>query len=271
MRSICIRMLVTLIAELTCICSFGALAQSNGGKTLEDIQGIELQRIELQGEHTAHIAWVDLDIRKVRVLVPGFDRLNILEQRLDRITGLPIKGYLVESMSQLVLSGGFMSSFFPPIPLGYVQIDGRAVNRKHVSRQLNGVFCAAPGRAAVTLWDSDFDPVLWRDCLQGGPLLISDRVNILDASGLPDVFVYEPLDRAFVGVDEGGRVALGIVEDIRLDELAELLRKGRFGQLIDVLNLAGSGSAGLTWRSQDGSIRLVGNGREFLATAIAAE
>ena len=195
-----------------------------------------------------HVASVDLSRHQAALLVDS----------QPKSPGVSIARFLDRSGGSVALSGGFLKSFYPALPLGYVQSAGEPVNRSHTTDLLNGLLLLGPG---ADIRSTDFVPgkyealaERWRDVLQSGPLLVLDgRSRLSEDLAAPNndadrrVVTVQAI-RAFVAVECNERMLLGLTGDMTLRELAEVLSRsaadGGFACRA-ALNLSGAESAGL--------------------------
>ena len=176
-----------------------------------------------------------------------------------------------QSNSSVLLSGGFLKSFFPAIPLGLVISKERVVNRSVSGDELTGILVLRDGVPAIRAFGGDRDVEKWQDALQSGPLLISDGRSQLPPPGtklLPSTqnLIEKQYNRAFVALLPDNRVLMGITGPITLPALVELLTQA-FGSR-SAVNLSGAGSAGLLVRA-GGRLVSVGSVETQLPNAIS--
>lgn len=180
---------------------------------------------------------------------------------------------LIEDRSRplAVLSGGFLASYYPPMPAGFVKSGGRVLNRGRPTAILDGMLCLRRGGKQVVLTAMSLAAAAgYPECIQSGPLLVTGgrAVQGLRQRGYPAGFV-EPTRRAFVAAVPGDAVVLGIIEGATLEDIAELAARapdqGGLGATA-ALNLSGSSSAGLAVAGGP----VLGNLNVLLPSAIVA-
>ena len=122
--------------------------------------------------------------------------------------------------AMVVLSGGYVRSFDPPLPEGLVKSDGEVQNRATPDPILNGLLLFNNnGGVAIEMFRDDLTTDgEWPSILQTGPLLIYDG-----QSALPDItdpadsvrlrVIEQRYTRAFVCVDAEGRASFGITRN----------------------------------------------------------
>ena len=166
--------------------------------------------------------------------------------------GDTLANFVTERNAVAALSGGFLKSFFPPIPLGLLKSRGKMVNRSTGGDLLNGVL-AIRGPVVNILQAANFVDQSWDDCLQSGPLLISDRQPVLPTrlnTLIPSTrtLISNAYVRAFIALSAPDQVVFGLTGPITLSQLADVLRRDRASgglEVLAALNLGGADSAGL--------------------------
>jgi len=213
---------------------------------------------------------IRLSVVRVAVPQPG---IQLAVTRNRKAGGQSLEAYRKESGARVALSGGFLKSFYPPIPTGFVQSAGQAVNRPSPDPMLDGMLLVRRGqevdmvraaaRPEVTAWD---------DALQSGPLLVMGGRAVVSPSGPERVneIVTRRFIRAFVAVDRTGRILLGMTGKVSLPDLAGLLARdadqGGLG-CRTALNLSGHINAGLVVSAGDADFR-IGDTTTLLPDAI---
>ena len=71
------------------------------------------------------------------------------------------------------ISGGFVKSYYPPIPLGMVKHEGTVLNRGVKTDLLTGILLAKGNKISIVPYSQDQCNSAWSECLQAGPLLAS--------------------------------------------------------------------------------------------------
>jgi hypothetical protein len=159
-------------------------------------------------------------------------------------------GIKVSTNAHAVLSGGFMTTLYPPVPLGIVRHNGTDLNRPASGELLNGIVTSDGNRVEIRQFTDIADCLA--DCLQAGPLLVSDkRVSVSDEyKDQAESLIKGAYRRAFVATLPDGSFILGIASGADLRALAAFLGApadhGGLG-CQDALNLSGSTSAGMLW------------------------
>lgn len=159
--------------------------------------------------------------------------------------------------AEVLISGGFLERFVPPVPLGLLVVEGAIVGPTRVGGFLS-VLAIANQRLVVS------DTASWRDvfsgaspeyALQTGPLLVgAGRVRIREEE--PNL--RDPFTRSFVATSEAGIVLVGITEDrVNLRPLAEFLARspaaGGLG-ITEAVNLSAGGMEVLVVRVGDSTV-----------------
>jgi uncharacterized protein YigE (DUF2233 family) len=170
------------------------------------------------------------------------------------------------------VSGGFITSYAFPRPVGLVMANGRTLNAGSASRLLSGVLCVeATGGIEIRFYKSTgAQELACVDALQSGPLLIEPGAKI-------GISASEPADRvaqrAVVCIDSRGWPLFVYSSRTSLYDLAGILARGPdaggFG-CTAALNLSGESDAGLMWRDKSG-VNSSGSLDAALATALVLQ
>lgn len=160
-------------------------------------------------------------------------RLDINQYSIEIAAENPIESgfhtvleYQKLSKSYVALSGGFMKSFYPPLPLGLVKSNGKILNRPHNTLFFSGLFCSQRGGLTIVPYMGKDATISWDHCLQSGPLLVYGERSALDeAKNYPEDFFYKPTNRAFLAVDQQGRVLLAVTGKTTIPALVDLLQR----------------------------------------------
>lgn len=225
-----------------------AAAEPQAGDALEFrqlAQGIEF----FDGKARAGATMVRLSAVRVAMPRPGI-ALAVSEDLKGG--GHSLIAYQKIAEARIVLSGGFVTSFYPAIPAGYVQFHSMPINRAATDPILNGMLRISRGRASIGPFEEPDYERLTGDALQSGPLLVHGGRPVLRraAEVAPDqaVVVEGAFIRSFVAVDKQGHALLGWVSEVSLTELVELLLRPEQARGLDcesALNLSGHVNAGL--------------------------
>jgi len=166
--------------------------------------------------------------------------------------GLSLTDFERKHQARAVLSGGFLKSFYPAVPLGFIKVGGETLNRWVDTPLLNGVVWLGPEGATITSALADKGVQRAADGLQTGPVLVSKgqvdaRLKSV-SERKADQLIRGSFERAFIGVDDHRRILLGRSGPVALSMLGRFLaapaEQGGLA-LRDVVNLSGSRSAGL--------------------------
>ena len=182
--------------------------------------------------------------------------IKVVSSLHRKSAGHTILAYQEQHNAKVVLSGGFLKSFHPALPLGLVKSGGTLLNRPiFESDLLNGLLIIrSPNRRPdiVPFQWSERRIAGWADALQSGPLLVRrGRAVIFDISwrlASERKLVEQYYTRAFIAIDQSGHFLLAITGKVSLPLLVDLLiRPASEGGLgcMDALNLSGGGSEGL--------------------------
>jgi uncharacterized protein YigE (DUF2233 family) len=178
---------------------------------------------------------------------------------------LTITDYAINTDALVVISGGFMSSFRPPSPLGELMISGKRLSPPHKSWLTTGIFCTDGKNYSVGEFEN-YKIGPREDCIQTGPMFIHDQQlrytgnssYSSDEMGL----VNSVQEQAFLCVTIDEKLVLGTSSAMRLDTL------GRLAQSVlhcsNALRLTGYETAGLVYNGN-----LLGNDKFPLTSVIA--
>lgn len=238
----CVIVQVLLFAVLQFFLKLGAFAKEP-----------EIQVQQLTGGKSAYYLRADLSDDDVRVLSPlvPLSSESAANRNLERMPqGFFLEDYLVRYNAIAVSSGGYMSSYSPPMALGFLKSNGMSLARPHNSWLTNGLFCSNSDRAAIQLVGVDFEPPSFRDCLQAGPVLLKDRSPPpVSANSGYTKLAQSVQEQTFICIDSQKRIVLGVTDKINFSALVEFLRSSRIG-CVDALRLTGLDTAGLRDRKK---------------------
>lgn len=201
-------------------------------------------------------------------------RLEVAVPQNDK-SGDSVTTFQEHSQAAVVLSGGFLTSFYPPIPLGLVKHGQVLVNRAVGGDLLNGLLLVRAGKPTIQPFSGAGDVAGWDEALQSGPMLLN-----AGHSALPNVaeirtpstrqLIENEYARAFVATLPDDQFLLAVTGAVSLRALLDLLtRPEAQGGLacLDALNLGGGGSAGVLVHAGTRQISS-GNIQSYLANAI---
>ena len=213
----------------------------------------EIQVQQLTGEKSAYYLRVDLGDDDVRVLSPlvPLSSASVANRNPERMPqGFFLENYLVQYNAIAVSSGGYMSSYSPPMTLGFLKSNGMSVARPHNSWLTNGLFCSNADRAAIQLVGAEFEPPSFRDCLQAGPVLLRDGSPPPISANIGYAKLAQSVqEQTFICIDSQKRIVLGVTDKINFPALVEFLSSSRTG-CVDALRLTGLDTAGLRDRKK---------------------
>jgi hypothetical protein len=160
-------------------------------------------------------------------------------------------GFSLEDYKRLygalaVMSGGYLSSFAPPMPFGLVKSDNVLTSSTHKSWLTEGVYCAGPIKTIIELWNRNPNIEEFRDCLQSGPMLLYNGDAILDAGSRAPGYMrlaQDSQNQAFICTSSNNETIIGITEATDFSILIPFL-KDKVG-CINALRLTGRDTAGL--------------------------
>jgi hypothetical protein len=201
--------------------------------------GLESASTEIEASLRAKITVVRVSLRSHRVglAVPPRGENGKTLTEFQRLTG-----------AKVTLSGGFMTSFLPPIPLGLVKQNGVVINRAASGDLLTGALAFKSGRPTIKPWRG-FRADEWEASLQSGPLLLDEGRSALpdSTSGLQPstrALIEGRYARAVVVSAPPDMFALLVSEPVSLTGLVNVLMR-EFGPRATAVNLSGATTAGL--------------------------
>ena len=237
---------------------------------LETSEVLSMQVVEVEGLSWEELApglrlfdgtvKVDLsDFRIVAVEAGSEYALGIAASTDSRASGHSLQYFGRTHMADVALSGGYLASFVPAIPLGGVVVGGEKVNGGVRDTFLNGVIRSDGRSRVIERYGGVPEDAV--DLLQSGPLLVKEghvAVNDVFEGSLSDEekrSVEGERSRAFVGLGPDNRVVMGVTDSVSLADLAEVLvrprSEGGLG-VVSALNLSGGATRGLLIRTDEG-------------------
>jgi hypothetical protein len=181
-------------------------------------------------------ARVNLRNHRIGLAVPARGENGRTLSEFQRLTG-----------AKLTLSGGFMASFLPPIPLGLVKRNGVLINRAAGGDLLTGVIAIRSGRPSIRPWNG-FKADRRDGCLQSGPLLLENgHIALATPSELQPsarTLIERPFARAALVQALSDVIAMLVTEPVALAALVNFVTR-EFGPGAAAVNLSGANSAGL--------------------------
>ena len=221
-------------AALVCL-AFGvpALADLPGGIRTETFGGVEIRYV---------------------LAPPGSAEARVLTARdlgAAGFEGLFLSDFAKMSGADAVLSGGYLQSFQPVVPLGLTRTQGRDRGPLHDSWLTDSLFCADGGgwRIGPAVAGAE----LSGDCLQAGPALVEEGADAYAGDpALPEAeaaLLLSEQASPFLCIRGDGALAMGLSLTGTVRELSAVLA-GAFG-CREAMRLSGSVTAGL-WESGAG-------------------
>ena len=225
--------------------------------------------VNLDNEPHAELDFVDIapgiEFFQGRILIGGVDveaylvraddslSLDVVASVDARASGNSLSYFAREYGAQVALSGGFLRSFTPVIPLGMVIVDGETVSAGVGDAFLDGIVLANDEEVAIG-YSGRIELQDAEDGLQSGPVLIAEgeaivRRNLEDNFSSSEVANIEGLyGRAFLALDGENRRIMGVTGPVSLRDLTKVLirptSEGGVGA-VSALNLSGALSRGL--------------------------
>lgn len=179
----------------------------------------------LKAADDAVVSYVEIDPRRHRLDValsaaPG--------------DGSTLREFLNAASAAVAFTGGYLRTFAPPTPTGYLLVDGAELNP--IVRDdpvVNAVLCFGRGPSVVTAVrlvparkfrrrETD------EDCVQAGPLLIDGGEGVYDLRRKDRLNrLAGEFERAFLGLDQRGSIILGVSSRTSLQRMRDLLLASR--------------------------------------------
>lgn len=215
------------------------------------------------------ITRVNLKKRSVRIV--SSHSLALKNDSNSHLGGYNLSEYQKLTNSPLVLSGGYLSSWQPALPLGLVKVNGVQANRPHLSWLVDGLFCTNGKEVIIDKYSSIEQTRNWLDCLQAGPLLIKDGKIIIAVNDKNEKLLRSKQEQAFIGYDDHNHCFLGVTSKMTLLNIIDFLRSshenGGLG-CTNAIRLSGHVTAGLILILPDGKVIEGGNKKVLLPNAI---
>jgi hypothetical protein len=200
--------------------------------------------LKLRGETV--ISYIEID--------PAKHRLDIVLSA-DAQGGSTLRQFLAQENAAIAFTGGYLRSFVPPQPTGYLMVDGVELSPLvRDDRVVDAVVCL--GRSGPALTAISVAPAsrfrregFHEDCIQAGPLLIRDGTASYDL-GRKDRLgrLAGDFERAFLALKRNGSLILGVSSSASLASLRETLlapaEEGGFAAQTAVV-LTGATTAGM--------------------------
>lgn len=178
---------------------------------------IEGKEINLVGSR------VDPKKSKLKIISPKVIKNNGADQTY---TGYSLKEYAVLGKYKAVHSGGYLSSWSPALPLGYLKIDDDILNKAHHTYATNGFICINDKDVIISSFKDVQQFQGWSDCLQTGTMLIEDGSIVIDQSRKGWYITGDPKLQAFICQKTDGDILIGTSqENISLTSLTDYMAK----------------------------------------------
>jgi hypothetical protein len=150
-----------------------------------------------------------------------------------------------KTKAQVVLTGGYLSSFSPPRPLGLVRFSRQDISSPIKTWLGAGIVCTNGAEVAIGKFEEGLQKK-YPDCLQTGPLLIDNgvvRYSGADVSSGEQKLVQSEQEQTFICLDESGKIIMGVSDRLRLDDFTTYLRDKL--KCLKAVRLSGSDTAGM--------------------------
>lgn len=189
-------------------------------------------------------------------------------------SGYTLNEYFDLGQFDVVISGGYLSSWSPPYPLGYLKINNKEYNRVHPSWLTRGLLCVNDQNVKIEAFENIKQTDGWSSCIQGGPILIQNKIYVLDQYSDKNKPTRTKIERqVFICKVKKNNLLVGLTDEISLNDLlaSKFLtlpkEEGGLGCL-DALALSGDKVAGMIMKTSKGEIIKYGNTDILLPTAI---
>ena len=192
------------------------------------------------------------------IILPGRYQLK-LAVGSAKAAGSSLARYVTDGGALAALNGGFLASYAPATPAGFVQQNHVEINDRISEPVLNGLVCFEKSRAAI-------EPISqlkalasqYSDCLQAGPLLVdggkaSSDLETINSMPRYKNFASRFAERSFVAITKNGEIVIGVTSTMSLFTLRDMLTASRSQG-----GLNSSSAVGLTGRSTAGLIFKIG-------------
>jgi hypothetical protein len=149
-------------------------------KTTEVAPGVVANQMTiLTANRRTQVLSIAVDTRKAGLYVltnRNPDRFSEKAEGSRGATGYSIREFASSPGVVAALSGTYLSSFSPPLPLGYVRSGGTRYNSAHSSWLTDGMICTTEGvpKLVASTTPPPEPPDGPSDCLQAGPILMRD-------------------------------------------------------------------------------------------------
>jgi hypothetical protein len=196
-------------------------------------------------------------------VIISYLEIDPARHRLDLTTtirqgGSSLREFLSDETATVAFTGGYLKSFSPPRPTGYLRIDGVDLNGLVRDDPIvNAILCFAregPGLTSVSLFAAKTfrSEDAGEDCVQAGPLLIAEgRVGYDLTRRDSGNRLSGEFERAFLAINRQGQVLLGVSSAVSLMLLRDVLlaptTEGGFDAQAAVI-LSGATTAGMEVR-----------------------
>lgn len=220
---------------------------------------------------------VSVSLVKVNIGIAdiGITSPAILERKTPNAgySGYSLQEYLQLGRYKVVQSGGFLSSWSPPHPLGYVKIQGKEYSKIHESWLTKGVFCTNGDSFIIEEYKSPEQFSAWLSCLQAGPPILLNKKDVLDKARNTGYVTKEKHRQSFLCKSQDGDLLMGVAEDVILTKfIATMQSSEEDGGLgcVDAVLMTSKGIAGILANIND-DILEVGNTEVPLPNAIVVK
>lgn len=214
---------------------------------------------------------VNTQVSDIGITSPETIEKKSNDENLKAYSGYSLEEYAKIGGYKVVQSGGFLSTLSPPIPLGFVKIQGQEYHKVHDSWITTGIFCTNGNDFKIERYSStkQFDD--WLSCIQAGPIMIENGKNELNTDRNTWFITGKEHRQSFICQSYSGSLVMGLAENITLKDLSAFLADGRRNDLSckEATALNPKGISGIFINTEE--VKSLGNIDIPLATAIVVK
>lgn len=210
--------------------------------TIAGTESLKLKEFRISSSKiSTNIYVVIMEASSTKVKVAGFSKENK--------SGVSPIGIINTSNAKVVLGSGFVKSFYPITPNGFLKIDNKLINELKTSGY-NGIVGSQNNKLQLLRSNSAGINTL-KDGFQTGPILIEGGVVKFKPTTQNSM---EKYNRAFIGINTRGQLIAAVTTvPVTLQALSEFLTTSPFPDIkcTQVINLSGGGSEVLVVKVND--------------------
>ncbi len=204
------------------------------------------------------------------VISPDLMKARIAGYTPNNLSGMSAIRALADGKAKVVLGSGFVKSYFPLMPQGFLKMDGHIISKASNS-DYTEIIAIKNGKVLI-MPRTKIEPSIEAG-FQVGPILVNDGGNEYEKRkyyARPNQKV--PANRAFLAINNNGKLIAAVTEGpVTLRELAAFLTSKK--SAIDLnctiaVNLSGGSAETLVIQKSDGSLLKYGEGAEIKETSL---